>query len=78
MHLHVHVIPRYLGDVDDPRGGIRHLMPGKGNYLAPAHAPLVTGEEKDPFLRHLQPLWAGDRRRHPLGLRAGERAQRPA
>src|SRR5512139_2674611 len=34
MHLHVHVIPRYRGDVDDPRGGVRHVIPGKGNYLA--------------------------------------------
>jgi diadenosine tetraphosphate (Ap4A) HIT family hydrolase len=35
-HLHIHVIPRYDGDVNDPRGGIRHVMPGKGNYLASA------------------------------------------
>lgn len=34
MHLHVHVIPRYAGDVPDPRGGVRHVIPGKGNYLA--------------------------------------------
>ncbi len=34
MHLHVHVIPRYTGDVPDPRGGVRHVIPGKGNYLA--------------------------------------------
>ena len=34
MHLHVHVIPRYRGDVADPRGGVRHVIPGKGNYLA--------------------------------------------
>jgi diadenosine tetraphosphate (Ap4A) HIT family hydrolase len=34
-HLHLHVIPRYRGDVEDPRGGIRHVMPGKGNYLKP-------------------------------------------
>jgi superfamily II DNA or RNA helicase/diadenosine tetraphosphate (Ap4A) HIT family hydrolase/HKD family nuclease/SOS-response transcriptional repressor LexA len=33
-HLHIHVIPRYKGDVSDPRGGIRHVIPGKGNYLA--------------------------------------------
>ena len=33
MHLHVHVIPRYEGDVDDPTGGVRHVIPGKGNYL---------------------------------------------
>jgi diadenosine tetraphosphate (Ap4A) HIT family hydrolase len=34
MHLHVHVIPRYRGDVADPTGGVRHVIPGKGNYLA--------------------------------------------
>jgi diadenosine tetraphosphate (Ap4A) HIT family hydrolase len=34
LHLHVHVIPRYAGDVPDPRGGIRHVIPGFGNYLA--------------------------------------------
>ena len=33
MHLHIHVIPRYNGDVPDPRGGVRHVIPGKGNYL---------------------------------------------
>ncbi len=33
MHLHVHVIPRYDGDMPDPRGGVRHVIPWKGNYL---------------------------------------------
>lgn len=33
MHCHVHLIPRRSGDVNDPRGGVRHLIPGKGNYL---------------------------------------------
>jgi len=32
-HLHIHVIPRYSGDVPDPRGGVRHVIPGRGNYL---------------------------------------------
>lgn len=27
-HLHLHLIPRYVGDVPDPRGGIRLMMPG--------------------------------------------------
>ncbi|NQU79803.1 HIT family protein [Candidatus Woesearchaeota archaeon] len=31
-HLHVHLIPRYFGDVENPRGGIRNIIPGKGNY----------------------------------------------
>lgn len=32
MHLHVHVIPRYRGDVPNPRGGVRHVIPGKADY----------------------------------------------
>jgi len=32
FHLHVHLIPRYRGDMDDPRGGVRHVIPSKGNY----------------------------------------------
>ena len=57
MHLHVHVIPRYRGDMDDPRGGVRHVIPSKGNYLR-AVPPLASGGEKDPFAHHLLPLIA--------------------
>lgn len=38
-HLHVHVIPRRTGDVADPRGGVRFVIPGKGNYLKPFVSP---------------------------------------
>ena len=31
-HLHVHLIPRYIGDVDDPRGGIRNLKDSLVEY----------------------------------------------
>ena len=56
-HVHVHVIPRYVGDMPDPRGGVRHVIPEKGNYLAgpgaaSQQAPqlsLTTGPER--------PLW---------------------
>ena len=34
FHLHVHLIPRYDGDVPDPRGGVRWVIPARGNYLA--------------------------------------------
>ena len=32
FHAHVHLIPRRSGDVEEPRGGIRHVIPGKGTY----------------------------------------------
>ena len=32
MHLHVHVIPRWFGDVENPRGGVRHVIPEKAYY----------------------------------------------
>lgn len=31
-HVHIHVIPRYNGDVEDPRGGIRGVIPEKKLY----------------------------------------------
>ena len=31
-HAHVHLIPRYKGDVADPRGGIRWVIPAKAKY----------------------------------------------
>ena len=31
-HAHIHVIPRYGGDVPDPRGGIRWVVPEKAKY----------------------------------------------
>jgi hypothetical protein len=33
-HAHLHVIPRYAGDVAEPRGGIRWIIPAKGPLLA--------------------------------------------
>lgn len=65
-HFHVHVIPRRLGDVEDPRGGVRHVIPGKGNYLetrvaaqpianpTPHRRSLIAGGE-DPLIQHLLP-----------------------
>ncbi len=32
MHVHIHVIPRYSGDTDDPTGGVRGVIPGKARY----------------------------------------------
>jgi len=32
-HLHIHVIPRYTGDMEDPRGGVRGVIPHKQKYV---------------------------------------------
>lgn len=64
FHLHLHVIPRYQGDMADPRGGVRHVIPENANYLANkvaesrqpyvAQVPkLLTTGGKDPLWVHL-------------------------
>ena len=32
LHLHIHLIPRYTGDSNDPRGGVRWMFPDKADY----------------------------------------------
>jgi diadenosine tetraphosphate (Ap4A) HIT family hydrolase len=32
-HVHIHLIPRYIGDVNDPEGGVRGVIPQKRKYL---------------------------------------------
>jgi diadenosine tetraphosphate (Ap4A) HIT family hydrolase len=32
FHAHIHIIPRYTGDVPNARGGVRNIIPGKGDY----------------------------------------------
>lgn len=66
-HLHIHLIPRYVGDVSDPTGGVRNVIPGQGNYLAPKYqvrdstvpdfdldTPNVFGNEANPLLNGLK------------------------
>jgi diadenosine tetraphosphate (Ap4A) HIT family hydrolase len=33
MHAHIHLIPRHVGDVPDPRGGVRFVVPQKAKYF---------------------------------------------
>ena len=62
-HLHVHVIPRYLGDMDDPRGGVRHVLPARGNYK---RVSFDWTRPPGPELRstRIDPLTNGDPGRH--------------
>ena len=32
FHTHIHIIPRYKGDIDNPRGGVRGVIPNKKDY----------------------------------------------
>lgn len=43
-HFHVHVIPRRPGDMADPRGGVRHVIPERGNYM---RSPMVRRTQAD-------------------------------
>lgn len=52
-HLHLHVIPRRRGDVPDPSGGVRHVIPGKGNYLVRAASPTQPVSEPSAPAGHL-------------------------
>lgn len=61
-HLHVHLIPRYIGDVENPRGGVRHVIPKLADYLAEGSG--VTPDfdiEHYGSSPHDEPLLAGGR-----------------
>ena len=32
FHVHIHMIPRYQGDVENPQGGVRHVIPKNAHY----------------------------------------------
>jgi diadenosine tetraphosphate (Ap4A) HIT family hydrolase len=32
-HIHIHMIPRYTGDMENPRGGVRGVIPHKQKYV---------------------------------------------
>lgn len=66
FHCHIHLIPRRKGDVENPRGGIRHIIPGKGNYnngtersshwaYPPPHDRSLIAGGDDALILHLLP-----------------------
>ena len=77
MHLHVHVIPRFDGDMDDPRGGVRGVIPGKQKYGDDATSsppPEPVGD--DPFAK-LATFVSGGEDRFVDVLRAAMRQSLP-
>ncbi|WP_420872250.1 hypothetical protein [Cupriavidus necator] len=44
MHVHIHLIPRYVGDVSNPRGGVRGMIPAQQDY----GAAWATSEDRMP------------------------------
>jgi len=60
-HLHIHVIPRYRGDMHDPRGGVRGVIPDKRVYaVRDAGSPrYVRGSNVVTAAPHARPLIRG-------------------
>jgi HKD family nuclease/diadenosine tetraphosphate (Ap4A) HIT family hydrolase len=60
LHLHLHIIPRYLGNVDHPAGGVLSILPAKPHYtIEPtAVASIVADSElqpdRSPFLTRVE------------------------
>jgi superfamily II DNA or RNA helicase/HKD family nuclease/diadenosine tetraphosphate (Ap4A) HIT family hydrolase len=69
-HFHIHVIPRLRGDVPDPRGGVRWVLPDRAPYwrssalpedldlLAAPHTESLISGDDDPLLPHLASAFA--------------------
>jgi len=50
-HLHIQFIPRYKGDVLNPRGGIRNVIPGKGDYTKKENSEANIKEDIENILK---------------------------
>ena len=77
MHLHVHVIPRYCGDMDDPRGGVRGVIPAKQNYGAASTAPAQSAHPfacLPRFVHGEDDHFGGTRARHRPSMAMGKTA----
>ena len=46
FHVHMHLIPRYKGDVPNPKGGVRGVIPSKQSYKAKETLSLPVQPEK--------------------------------
>ena len=55
-HLHVHVIPRFVGDVPDPRGGLRNVIGARGNYLADVPTLRLPTTPQEPVPTPMTPV----------------------
>ena len=56
MHAHIHIVPRRDGDVPDPRGGIRWVIPEKADYWTPEAVTAVEPQQQLQFLSNIQRL----------------------
>ena len=51
FHVHMHLIPRYKGDVPNPKGGVRGVIPSKQNYGTKKETPSIPTSESTNKMR---------------------------
>lgn len=44
---HIHMIPRIEGDMEDPTGGVRHVIPARGNYRLKSYVNIKPVDKRD-------------------------------
>lgn len=74
--LHFHIIPRYTGDVPDPRGGVRHVIPTKARYWRddPSIDPSLVAVVASPEQLTRPHRWTGNdcsHRHHHSSVQSG-------
>lgn len=51
FHVHMHLIPRYKGDVPNPKGGVRGVIPSKQSYCALPEKERISAVVKTQYMK---------------------------
>ena len=67
MYPHIHLIPRYEGDVEDPTGGVRNVIPSRGNYKK-GNRGILNDTRESRLKKSIDSLWTEECNTSDLAL----------